>query len=164
LRNIHLTAESPHAVGRIRAAFADREYWSTRLGLYSAGAPVLDTLTTDSDGATRVEITMRFGGEQLPAVLRPLRLGSLTVVQRERWTPTGDGLTGEVDVDAPRTPISGRGEVRLAGHDGGTSLAGTAIVDVRVPLLGGPIASFLAGLLADGIRDIVRVTDRWLDG
>lgn len=162
-RAVHLTASSPHPVGGLRAAFADGDYWLARLELYAAGAPTLDTLSTAPDGTTTVEITMRFGGEQLPAVLRPLRLGSLRIVQREQWAPTDDGLRGAIEVAAPRTPISGRGDVRLAGDGTGTRLDGTGIVDVRVPLLGGPIAAFLADLLADGIRDIVHVTDRWLD-
>jgi hypothetical protein len=34
---------------------------------------------------------------------------------------------------------------------------------VNVPIIGGKIAAFVAGLLADGIVDIVRVTDTWLD-
>lgn len=162
-RTVHLTAMSPHPVGELRAAFAERDYWRARLELYAAGAPTLDALSTAADGTTTVEITMRFGGEQLPAMLRPLRLGSLTIVQRERWEPAVDELRGTVDVIAPRTPISGHGDVQLTGDGDGTRLAGTAIVEVRVPLIGGPVAAFLTDMLADGIRDIVRVTDRWLD-
>jgi hypothetical protein len=41
-------------------------------------------------------------------------------------------------------------------------LAGTATVKVNVPLIGGAIAKFVAGQLATGIVDIVRVTDSWL--
>lgn len=163
-RGSPLSAESPHPLPRIRSAFADPDYWRARLDLYSAGAPTLDTLATTADGTTTVQITMRFGGEQLPAMLRPLRLGSITVVQRERWEPAGDGVRGRVDVDALRTPLSGFGEVMLTAHGGGTRLAGSATVDVRVPLIGGPIAAFLTDMLADGVRDIVRITDRWLDG
>jgi hypothetical protein len=162
-RTAHLTAESPHPLPRIRAAFADPDYWRARLDLYSAGAPTLDELTTDGP-TTAVQITMRFGGEQLPAVLRTLRLGSLRVVQRERWETVAGGVRGTVDVDAARTPLSGRGDVDLTAHGEGTRLSGTAIVDVRVPVIGGPIAAFLTDMLADGIRDIVGVTDRWLDG
>ena len=33
---------------------------------------------------------------------------------------------------------------------------------VNVPLIGGAIASFVAGLLATGIVDVVAVTDAWL--
>lgn len=163
-RSVRLSAESPHSLGRIRAAFADPAYWRSRLDLYAAGAPVLDTLATDAEGTTTVQITMRFGGDQLPAVLRPLRLGSLRIVQNERWERADDGVRGTVTVDALRTPLSGHGEVQLTSSGTGTRLTGEAVVDVRVPLIGGAIATFLVDLLANGIRDIVTVTDRWLDG
>lgn len=160
---VRLTAESPHALANIRSAFADGDYWRARLDLNEAGAPTLDTLTTDAGGTTTMQMTMRFGGDQLPAVLRPLRLGALKVVQHEVWEPTADGLHGTIGVTALRTPISGRGIVDLESDGAGTRLTGTATVDVRVPLFGGPIAGFLTAQLADAIREIVRVTDRWLD-
>jgi hypothetical protein len=163
-RSVPLAAESPHSLDDIRAAFADPAYWAARLELYDAGAPTLDELTTATDGTTTVQVTLRFGGEQLPPVLRPLRLGSLKIVQRERWGPVEDGVRGTVTVDALRTPLSGHGDVQLAAGGAGTRLAGTAVVDVRIPLVGGPIAAFLVDLLANGIRDIVGITDRWLDG
>jgi hypothetical protein len=106
---------------------------------------------------------MRFGGDQLPDPMRRLRLASLEIVQRERWsTLDGGELRGEITVDAPRTPISGRGSVVLAPAESGTQLTGTATVNVNIPLIGGPISKFIAGLLASGILDIVRVTDSWL--
>jgi hypothetical protein len=95
--------------------------------------------------------------------MRRLRLASLEIVQRERWSALDDGeLRGEISVDALRTPIAGDGSVRMTPTDCGTRLAGTASVEVNVPLIGGAIARFIAGLLANGIVDIVRVTDSWL--
>lgn len=161
---VRLTAESPHPLAKIRAAFADAAYWRARLDLNAAGTPTLDTLSTDARGTTTMQMTMRFGGDQLPSVLRPLRLGAVTVVQHEVWEPTADGLHGTISVTALRTPIAGRGLVDLGPDGAGTRLAGTASVDVRVPLLGRPIAGWLTDQLASGIREIVRVTDRWLDG
>jgi hypothetical protein len=60
--------------------------------------------------------------------------------------------------------MSGHGSVHLSAAGSGTHLAGTATVKVNVPLIGGPIATFIAGQLANGIVDIVRVTDTWLAG
>lgn len=162
-RSIELSARSPHSLPRIRDAFDDEAYWRFRLRAFEAGAPTLDALSTDPSGGTAVAMTMRFGGEQLPDPLRRLRLASLTVVQRERWSPAEDGtLRGAIEVDALRTPISGHGSVHLTPADAGTQLAGNAEVDVRIPLIGGAISTFIAGLLAHGIVDVVRVTDAWL--
>jgi hypothetical protein len=163
-RSIDLTAQSPHPLQRIRSAFEDEAYWRARLGAFEAASPILDYLTTDSAGETLVSMTMRFGGDQLPDPVKRLRLASLDVVQAERWYVIEDGtLRGEIAVHAPRTPISGCGAVHLTPAISGTRLAGTATVDVRVPLIGGAIARFIAGQLAQGILDIVHVTDSWLD-
>lgn len=161
--SVNLTAASPHPLGSLSAAFADPDYWHRRLELNQAGAPTLNTLNTDAAGATAVEFTMRFGGDQLPTILRPLRLGALTVVHREDWRTDGDGLLGTVTLTAVRTPISGRGTAHISPDGEHSRLTGTAVVDVAVPLVGGPIARFLADQLAGEIRHIVRVTDRWLD-
>jgi len=163
-RSFELTAQSPHSLQRIRSAFEDETYWLARLDAFEAGSPRLDYLTTDSAGETSVSMTMRFGRDQLPEPIQRLRLATLEIVQCERWSAVEDGdPRGQITVDAPRTPISGRGSVHLTPADFGTRLAGTATVEVNVPLIGGTIARFIAGQLAHGIVDIVRVTDSWLD-
>ena len=162
-RSIELTAASPHPLTDIRRAFDDEAYWQSRLTAFEGGSPTLDELSTDESGRTSVTMTMRFGGDQLPDPLRRLRLGSLEVVQREQWDAVEAGtLRGAIEVDARRTPMSGRGSVRLTPAGSGTALAGHATVDVNVPLIGGAISKFIAGLLANGIVDIVGVTDSWL--
>jgi hypothetical protein len=52
--------------------------------------------------------------------------------------------------------------VILSPSDSGTQLTGTARVEVSVPLIGGKIAGFVAAQLANGIIDIVHITDSWL--
>jgi hypothetical protein len=162
-RSQNLTAESPNSIERIRAAFDDAKYWQARLAAFEDASPTLDSLATDAAGTTSVTMTMRFGGDQLPGPLQLLRLGSLQIVQRERWHALSDGtVRGEIAVDAPRTPITGDGSVTLSSFGSGTRLAGTARVEVSVPLIGGKIAGFVAGQLANGIVDIVHITDSWL--
>ena len=163
MRSMPLTAASTHALKSILAAFQDDEYWRARLGAFEAGSPTLDALDTHSDGRIAVAMTMRFGGDQLPDPIRRLRLASLEIVQREQWYPVDGGtVRGEITVDALRTPLSGRGAVELTPDGPGTHLTGTATVKVNVPLIGGTIATFVAGLLANGIVDVVAVTDAWL--
>lgn len=164
-RSVPLTALSPHPLPDILAAFRDARYWRARLGAFEGGSPTLDALDTDSAGRTTVAMTMRFGGDQLPDPIRRLRLASLEIVQREVWFPDDDGRArGEITVDALRTPLSGRGAVELTPDGTGTQLTGNATVKVNVPLIGGTIATFVAGQLATGIVDVVTVTDAWLSG
>ncbi len=161
-RSLDLTAESPHPIDRIRAAFDDEGYWQYRLHAFGIGAPTLDDLSVTSTGTT-VAMTMRFTADQLPGPVQKLRLGGIQVVQREQWSVVDGGRArGDITVDALKTPIAGHGFVDLASAGDGTHLSGTAQVNVSVPLVGGAIAGFLAGQLANGILDIVRVTDAWL--
>jgi hypothetical protein len=163
-RSMDLTARSPHPPEKIRSAFENDDYWLARLTAFEAGSPVMDHFSVDPTGQISVSVTMRFAPDQLPDVMRRLHLPALEVVQLERWSPVDDGsLRGHIAVDALRTPISGQGSVHLTSAGSGTQLVGTATVDVKLPLLGGPISKFIAGLLANGIVDIVHVTDSWLD-
>ena len=133
------------------------------MGAFDGGSPSLDYLTTDSAGETSVSMSTRLRADELPDPIARLRLPSLDIVQRERWyLAEGGTLRGEITVDALRTPISGRGSIDLTSAGSGTRLAGTATVNVNVPLIGRPISRFVAGLLARGILDIVHVTDSWL--
>ena len=164
-RSLPLTAESPYPLESIRRAFEDPAYWTARLTAFEGGSPTLDSLSTDAAGCTRVAMTMRFGGDQLPDPIRRLRLASLEIVQCEQWHPVAGGtVRGEIRVDALRTPLSGRGAVEMTPDGPGTHLTGTATVKVNVPLIGGTIATFVAGQLANGIVDVVAVTDAWLTG
>ncbi len=160
---MQVSADSPHSIDRIRSALENEDYWLARLVAFQAGSPTLDSLTIDSTGGTSVLMTMRFGGDQLPEPMRRLRLGPLEIVQRERWYGAERGnVRGEITVDAQGTPISGHCSIHLTPVDSGTHLTGTATVEVKVPLIGGTIAKFIAGQLANAIIDIVRVTDAWL--
>ena len=164
-RTLELSAESPYGIDRIRAAFDDDAYWQARLAFVDGGAPTLDELSTADDGTTTMQMSMRFGGDQLPGPLRRLRVGTLHLVQREEWSALdGDVVRCSITVDAPRTPISGHGSVTLRQAGTGTRLVGTAVVDVRMPIVGGTIAGFIAEVLANCIVDVVRVTDAYLDG
>ncbi len=161
-RSFHLTAESPNPAGRILGTFRDERYWRARLAEFDDGRPTLDSLATEA-GVTTVTMTLRFGVEQLPSPLNRLHHGSVRVVHVERWQAADDGVVrGRITVDAPGTPMSGHGELSVTPVDGGSRLAGTGTVDVRLPVVGGAIAGLVAGQLAGGIRDIHQFTDAWI--
>ncbi|MGH3638631.1 MAG: DUF2505 domain-containing protein [Mycobacterium sp.] len=162
-RSFDLTVESPNAAERIHATFRDETYWRARLLRFNDGGPTLDSLTTDADGITTVTMTSHFGVEQLPPPMNRLHRGSLRIVEVATWHASVDGtLHGKITVDAPGAPVSGHGELTVTRVAGGSRFAGRGTVDVRVPVIGGPIAAFVAGQLASGIRDIHEFTDAWM--
>lgn len=162
-RSFQLTAESPNSASRINATFADETYWRARLLRFDAGGPTLDSLVTDADGTTTVTVTLYFGVEQLPPPMNHLPGGALRIVQVEAWHEGDDGIVrGKITVDAPGAPVSGNGELSITPSAEGSQLSGMGTVDVRVPLIGGMIAGFVAAQLATGIQEIHEFTDAWI--
>jgi len=162
-RSFELTAESPFPVASIHAAFRNETYWRARLSKFDAGGPTLESLTTGTDGTTTVTMTLHFGVEQLPPPMNLLPGGALRIVQVESWRAGDDGiLRGTIDVDAPGAPVSGHGDLSVTPADGGSRMIGRGTVDVRVPLLGGTIAGFVAVQLAGGSGEIHEFTDEWI--
>ena len=162
-RSFDLVAESPTPAPRILSTFRDETYWRARLAAFGDGRPTLDSLTTATDSTTTVTMTLRFGVEQLPPPVNRLHRGTLRVVHTESWQARDDGiLHGRVVVDAPGTPMSGHGELSVTPTANGSRLAGRGTVDVRLPVIGGMVAGFVAGQLASGIRDIQEFTDVWI--
>lgn len=162
-RSFELTAESPNTATRIHTAFGDESYWRARIATFNDGRPTLESLVTGADGTTTVTLTMDFGIEQLPPPINRMRLGALRIEQVECWQMSDDGvLRGTIAVDAPGAPVSGHGELSVTPMGTGSRLAGRGTVDVRVPVIGGTIAGFVASQLATGIRDIHAFTDAWI--
>lgn len=158
-----MTAESPNSPELVHSAFRIESYWRARLLKFNDGGPTLDSLTTDADGVTTVTLTLHFGVQQLPPPMNRLPGGSLRIVQVETWHAGDDGIVhGGITVTAPGAPVSGHGKLSVTPTAGGSHLAGTGVVDVRVPLIGGTIAGVVAGQLESGIRDIHDFTDTWI--
>jgi hypothetical protein len=162
-RSFVLSAESAHTVDRVHSAFANESYWQARLAAFDTGRPSLDSLTTDPDGTTTAAMTLAFGGDQLPPLLKRLHTGTLRVTHRERWhAPEGGSVRGAIIVDACGLPVSGHGEVSVTPVPDGSRFACTGTVTVNVPLIGGTIAKLIADPLTDGIRDIHDFTAAWI--
>jgi hypothetical protein len=84
-------------------------------------------------------------------------------VLNETWSPIGGGrVRGEVSVAVPGVPLSGFGAGLLTPARNGSRLKYTATVEVKVPLVGGMIESFIGGQLAEPIAAIQRFTTTWI--
>lgn len=163
-RTFEMSADSPNTSERILTAFESEKYWRARLLAFADGRPTLESLVTDAHGVTTVTMTLHFGVEQLPPPMNLLPGGNLRVVQVEEWHAADQGaLDGAITVTAPGAPVSGDGVIKVVPlAAGGSRLSGAGRVDVRVPLIGGAIASVVAKQLASGIRDIHAFTDAWI--
>ncbi|TXI62876.1 DUF2505 domain-containing protein [Mycolicibacterium mageritense] len=161
-RSFEVTFDSPASVEQVFGAFGDRAYWLARLEAFG-GEKTLDALDVDADGRIRVVVTEDLRHGALPGMLAKVYRGDLNIVTTEVWTPAGDGrVDGEITVAVTGAPGSGSGTAVLERAGTGSRLALNGTVRFKMPLVGGPIESFLAREFAQGIPDIQRFTTTWL--
>ena len=160
-RSMSLTADSPNSIERIRSAFDDESYWQSRLddvrgrladigcpdhrlGRHDLGDHDHEVRRRPASGATATAATGLTADRSARTVACP---GGRNRPRRDRRRRSADSdLRRRISDPVPVRP--------------GTQLTGTARVDVSVPLIGGKIAGFIAAQLANGIVDIVQITDR----
>lgn len=161
-RSFDIVFESPATVEQIHSAFGRRKYWLARLEAFD-GDKALDSLTVDESGAVRAVVTEDLRHGALPGMLTKIYRGDLNIVTTEVWTPTGDGrVNGDIDVAVIGAPGRGGGTALLQPTDGGSRMDLTGTIEFKIPLVGGPIESFLAKEFAQGIPEIQRFTADWL--
>lgn len=161
-RSFDVTFESPASVEQVHAAFGDRDYWQARIAAFS-GDKTLDTLTVAGDGTVRVVITEDLRHGALPGLLTRIYRGDLNIITTEMWVPADDGrVDGTIDVAVTGAPGAGRGVAVLDRAGDGSRLELTGTITFKVPLLGGPIETFLAREFAQGIPRIQQFTSEWL--
>lgn len=161
-RSFEVTFASPASVEQVHGAFGNRSYWQARLVAFG-GQKTLDSLDVDADGQVRVVVTEDLRHGALPGMLAKVYRGDLNIVTTEVWTPAGDGrVDGEITVAVTGAPGSGAGTAVLERDGTGSKLALSGLVRFKMPLVGGPIESFLAREFAQGIPEIQRFTTTWL--
>jgi hypothetical protein len=154
--------ESPASVEQVQSAFGDEDYWLDRIAAFG-GSKTLDSLIVDSDGTVTVTITENLRRTALPGILAKLYRGDLKVRSTETWRPVGGRqISGEISVAVTGAPGSGHGAAVLAPLQNGSRLTFTAIVEFKVPLVGGTIESYIAREFARGIPEIQRFTAEWV--
>ncbi|GFG69360.1 DUF2505 domain-containing protein [Mycolicibacter senuensis] len=161
-RSFDIVFESPATVEQVQSAFGSRDYWLARIDAFE-GEKTLDSLTVDTTGTVRVVVTEDLRHGALPGMLTKIYRGDLNIVTTEVWTPTGDGrVSGDIDVAVVGAPGRGGGTALLQPAGSGSRMDLTGTIEFKMPLVGGPIESFLAKEFAQGIPEIQRFTARWL--
>lgn len=161
--SLDLVVEFPASVEQVHSAFMDEDYWLARLAVFG-GSTMLDSLIVHADGTVTVATTQDLRHQALPAVVAKVLPGDLKILRKETWRPIGGRLvSGEVTVSAPRALGSGRADALLAPTQDGSRLRFTVTVEVKVPLVGGRIASYIGGQLAEQLPAMQRFTTAWIN-
>jgi hypothetical protein len=151
------------SVEQVHRAFADERYWRARLDDSGADETTLDALTVTGDGDIEALTTQILRADRLPGLVSQFHRGDLRIRREERWQPIRDGSAdGTVRGSIEGAPVSLSGTTTLAPADGGSRLSVHITVEVRVPLVGGKIESFIGSQLADLLIAEQRFTSVWI--
>jgi hypothetical protein len=160
-RSFDVSFESAASVEQVHSAFSDDDYWRARLA--ALGTATLDSLIVDAGGTVTVATTQDLRHDLLPGLFAKLYPGDLEVVHNETWSPIGGGrVRGQVSIAVPGAPGSGLGAALLAPAQNGSLLKYTATVEVKVPLVGRKIESYIGAQVVERITAIQRFTTVWI--
>jgi hypothetical protein len=160
--SLDLVVEFPASVEQVHSAFRDEDYWQARLAAFG-GSTTLDSLIVHADGTVTVTTTQDLRRRALPGVVAKAFPRDLKILRKETWRPIGAGrVSGEVTVSAPGALGSGRADALLAPTQDGSRLRFTATMEVKVPLVGGKIESYICRQLAEQVHEMQRVTTAWI--
>jgi hypothetical protein len=158
-----MSVEYEGSVEQVHQAFSDEQYWLARLAEAGPGNSTLDSLEDLDDGSVVVATTLVLPREFLPAIATQFHNGDMHISRRETWGPVNDGrCTGNVDCAIVGAPATMRGTSTLAPNGTGARMDLHATVEVRIPLVGGKLESFIGGQLTNLLIEEQRFTTTWL--
>ena len=162
-RSFDMAAEYEGTVDQVHQAFRDEGYWQERLARSGADEATLDSLTDDGEGGVDVITTQTLRSDRLPGVVAQFHHGDLSFVREERWTAVTDGqASAVVKGSIPGAPATLTGTAVLTATDSGSRLEFKATVEVRIPLVGGKVESFIGSQLVDLLIAEQRFTSAWI--
>jgi Protein of unknown function (DUF2505) len=162
-RSFDMSADYDGTVEQVHRAFADEQYWLARLADSGADDATLDSMDLRPDGGIAVATTQVLRRDRLPGIVTQFHKGDLRIGRREIWSPVdGDKSTAHVTGDISGAPVTLGGDAALTAKGDGARLAFHGTVEVRVPLVGGKIESFVSSQLVDLLIAEQRFTTRWL--
>ncbi|MCW2558249.1 MAG: hypothetical protein JWP55_2213 [Mycobacterium sp.] len=158
-----MAAEYEGTVEQVHQAFRDEQYWLQRLAGSGADEATLDSMTADDAGGVDVITTQTLRSDRLPAVVAQFHHGDLSFVRTETWAAITDGrATAAVAGSIAGAPVSLAGTAVLMPAEGGSRLEFKVTVEVRIPLVGGKMETFIGSQLVDLVMAEQRFTSAWI--
>ena len=162
-RSFDMAAEYHGTVEQIHRAFGDERYWLDRLEQSGADETTLDSIASGADGGIDVITTLTLRADKLPGVVAQFHRGDLSFVREEVWTPVRDGqATAQVKGSIPGAPATLAGSAALSPAGAGARLEFRAIVEVRIPLVGGKVENFVGSQLVGLLTAEQDFTTAWI--
>ena len=162
-RSFDMSTDHAESVEAVLRAFSDEQYWLARLADSGADDSTLDSMEV-GDGVIDVVTTQVLRADRMPALVTQFHRGDLRIRREERWEPIVDGsATATVTGSILDSPASLTGTAVLEPlDDGGASLKLRAIVEVKIPLVGGKLENFIGSQLVELLLREQRFTTTWI--
>ncbi|WP_418004832.1 DUF2505 domain-containing protein [Mycobacterium sp. PDNC021] len=162
-RSFDMVAEYLGSVAQVHQAFCSKDYWLDRLAEGRADVSTLDSFAEDGQGGTDITTTQTMRAAGLPGIVTQFHFGDLSLVREEYWGPLTDGrAAGTVRSRVPGAPATITGSGVLSPTTGGARLEFSALVEVRIPLVGGKLEAMLGQQLRYLIELEQKFTTDWI--
>ncbi len=162
-RSFDMVAEYVGTVAQVHRAFCSKDYWLDRLAEARTDESTLDAFAEDGQGGTDITTTQTMRAAGLPGVVTQFHLGDLSLVREEHWGPLADGrAVGTVRSRVPGAPANITGTGVLTPTERGARLDFSALVEVRIPLVGGKLEAMLGQQLKYLIELEQKFTTAWI--
>jgi Protein of unknown function (DUF2505) len=168
-RSFDLSADYDGSVEAVHRAFTDEVYWRARLAGSGVDFATLESIRvggeTGDDDTVEVVTVQVIRSHKLPGMVTQLHSGDLRIRREEIWGPVAGGaaqgsVVGSI-VDAP-VNLTGTAALVPIVQTGGARLTFRATVQVRVPIIGGKLESFIGTRLAELVAVEQRFTTEWI--
>lgn len=162
-RSFEMGTDYATSVEQVHRALSDRRYWLARLAGSGADEAILERMDVQSDGRVEVVTTQVLRADRLPGVVSQFHRGDLAIRREETWTPVQDSRSlAAVAGSISGAPVSLTGEAVLAGLETFSRLDFRATVEVRIPLVGRKLETFIGNQLIELLTAEQRFTTRWI--
>jgi hypothetical protein len=162
-RSFDMATDYEGTVQEVHDAFCDRRYWLARLAASGADDWTLNAFQVGDDGGLDVVTTQVLRAQRLPGVVQQFHHGDLEIRRAETWTALSEGTAqASVASSIVRAPVSLNGEASLSAVDGRARLTFHAVLDVRIPLVGGKLEKFIGTQLINLLNTEQELTATWI--
>lgn len=162
-RSFEMGTDYATSVEQVHRALSDRRYWLARLAGSGADEAILENMNVGSDGRVEVVTTQVLRSDRLPGLVSQFHRGDLAIRREETWTPVQDSRSrAAVAGSIAGAPVSLTGEAVLAPLEAFSRLDLQATVEVRIPLVGRKLETFIGNQLIELLAAEQRFTTRWI--
>jgi hypothetical protein len=162
-RSFDMATDYDGTVEQIHYAFCDRHYWMARLAASGADDWTLNAFHVGNDGGVDVVTTQVLRSDRLPGVVHQFHHGDLEIRRAETWSALTDGAAqASVASSIVRAPVVLNGDAALSALGRRARLAFQAVVEVRIPLVGGKMEKFIGTQLVNLLNTEQEFTTRWI--